>query len=464
MRTSPHTIRLIDVRAVVAALVATLALASALAAALPAAAPAAAGYNIGIEAENQIYADSGTREQAFATMQQLGVHVTRSWMFWDQIGAGCGGTNPATLANPDSPCYSWATIDDIVARAAAHHVSLMVSVVGVPRWSNDHPNQFNLGASSAKFNQVSADYARFVTAAATRYNGRNGHGFIPFWTIWNEPNSRTFFAPYSADSPRRYAQLYAASAKALKKANPKALVAPGPTGPNSTGAKPITYLQQLQPWLAKYGAGPYINAWAHNPYPAKGRSPHAIAYKSPSVGIGNFGDLLRQLDANKVTRHKPVWATEFSYETRPADRHGVSLGDQATFLAQCFDILWSSHRVSIALWYVMKDPVGEPDWQSGLVSSKGAAKPAFAMYQRMVSLAATSVRRGGHLRLWGKSNVSGGTTTLVWSANRRGWKKIPGSHGGAGGVAIANPVFKRSMFVAVRDNKGVGPARLVTAR
>src|SRR4029077_19365779 len=116
-------------------------------------------------------------------------------------------------------------------------------------------------------------------------------------------NSRSFWQPFGKAMPTQYADLYASAAKELKATNPSALVAPGPTGPNSTGMKPIDFIKAVQPLLAARHAP--VDAWAHNPYPGGGaKSPRAKFFKAPSVGIGNLPDLITQLDKSPVTRKK----------------------------------------------------------------------------------------------------------------------------------------------------------------
>ena len=171
-----------------------------------------------------------------------------------------------------------------VAKRAA---SARVEQFGTPQWANGSANPFFIGTTNTAFNNLTTQYAAFLSAAGKRYAPGSPHGTIQYRTIWSEPNSPTFWMPFNSDSPRRYAYMHAQGAKALKAADPAAKVAPGPTGPNSTGMKPLTYIARVQPQLAKYNAGRYTDGWAHNPYWGT-KSPFASAFKAPSVGIGNM--------------------------------------------------------------------------------------------------------------------------------------------------------------------------------
>lgn len=437
------------------------------------AAPAATAGTMttGIEANNQMLADPATQTAALDEMQRLGVKVVRVALLWNGVAVGPSCALPATglddLRLPSDPCYDWSKYDAVVSGARARGIDVLFSVSSVPGWVNGGAGEYTVGKSEAGFQLLVRRYSAFVAAAASRYSASSSVGFVRYWTIWNEMNSRTFWMPWNGSTPRRYAYLYVQAAKALRAASPAAKIAPGPTGPNSTGMKPVAFIKATQPWLRKYGARKYIDAWAHNPYPVQKKAPRTKAYKAPLVGIGNLGDLYKALDANPVTRGKKVWATEFAFETKPEDRsRGTSYRNQATWLAECFDILWSSRRVSLAFWYVMTDPpTGTVDWQSGLLRVDGSKKPSYAMYQRPISRSTERARRGQLVTIWGKSNIAPGSASLVWSKNGRGgWKRLGGQRGGGPGVKVAKIRAKRTMFVAVRDARGVGPARKLTVR
>src|SRR5207237_1877017 len=105
-------------------------------------------------------------------------------------------------------------------------------------------------------------FGDFVYAAAARFP------WVRMWTVWNEPNNRTFAVPVSpslyvarALNPA-YVSLHAASA-----ANQ---VAGGVTGPRKTptGMAPLAFMQGMRAAHAK------LDAYAQNPYPVeRGETP-----------------------------------------------------------------------------------------------------------------------------------------------------------------------------------------------
>lgn len=420
----------------------------------------AQSYVIGMQDTAQTLS-FGTQTQALDEMQALGVHVVRITMSWSDVAAGCSASlTLAELADPDNACYSWSLYDALVANAQSRGIQVLASVWKTPNWANGQADKpYNIGRNWSQFKVVVARYKSFITAAGTRYRAGSGHGVIKYWTIWNEPNSRRFWSPWTGakDSAKRYAYMYSVGAAALKKVNKSAKVAPGPTGPNSTGSKPVTYIKNMQPWLKKYHAR--IDAWAHNTYAGAPVAPNRPAFHSPSVGLGNISDLFNALDAAKITRHKQVWSAEFAYET-PPDRHfSTSFQNQALWMGNAMDIAWRTHRVSMFIWYVMVDATAKDDWQSGVISASGKKKISYYMYQRPVSLSSTKIHKGDTVSVWGVSNLHPGAGKLVWSTSNKFTKvHTLRNRRGANGVRTASfrPPAKGTYFVAVRDGSGIG--------
>ena len=159
-----------------------------------------------------------------------------------------------------------------------------------------------------------------------------------------------------------------------------------------------------------------------------------------------------------------MWARELAYETMPAERkNGVSLGNQANYMADAMGIAAKTNRVPLFIWYVMTDPSEAADWQSGLLTATGAAKPSSFMYRRPVSPGTSLVKKGTVLKVWSKSNVAGGAT-IVMSTNGSTWKTAPGQRRAADRSVTATVKVTRKTSFAVKDVAGRGPSRLVAVR
>jgi hypothetical protein len=283
-----------------------------------------------------------------------------------------------------------------------------------------------MGSTTDQFRTVMANYAAFHKAAATRYTAGSAFGTIKYWTVHNEPNSPNFWHP--APNAQRYAALFAAASKAIHAANPSAVVAAGPTNPtgnsdrvnNIPGIRPAAFIAQFQKAIPMYLPGAQLranlNAWAHNPYPGTNSQPNVQSPGAPSTAIGmaSISRLFKALDANSSTRGLKVFATEFGWETSGSVR--TTTARQAQFLAEAFDWLDSKNRVLIGIHYGLTDPVNPLDWQSGTFYANGTPKPAFKMFQRMVSVpkAGLSGRmaRNTTVSIWGRGNVNPATGAL----------------------------------------------------
>ncbi len=81
---------------------------------------------------------------------------------------------------------------------------------------------------------------------------------------------------------------------------------------------------------------------------------------------------------------KKLWITEYGYQTKPPDSHfGVSWALQARYLTQAFAIARANSRISLMLWFLVRDEPDLSGWQSGLITVTGKKKPAFTAFQRL---------------------------------------------------------------------------------
>jgi hypothetical protein len=395
------------------------------------------------------------QDPAIEKAQGLGAQVIRGNVNWADVAYNCGGQTLNALAQSTNPCYRWDVLDNLVHESNRLGIQLIFSVSRSPIWVNNNTNNMYVGSTSAQFNNFVKNYTAFIKAIGARYSPSSPYGVVKMWTIWNEPNSVQFWSPIAtkaaqASAPIRYAALYAKAAVALRSVNRAALIAPGPTGPSPrVGVKPGTYIMTFQKYAMKYLPGSltakrsYINAWAHNPYPyvrsARDTSTKFSRLKFPNLPIQRTRDLIRVLDASPLTRGRSIWATEFGYETAPVEKlSGVAQSLQGRLMAEAFDVLDATGRVSVAIWYGMTDPVDPIDWQSGSYLSNGKIKPGAYWQRRPISVSRTRALRGTKVQVWAKSAVKPKLTRIQLSTNGRTWKTILGIKRRADGSIRAN--------------------------
>ena len=86
--------------------------------------------------------------------------------------------------------------------------------------------------------------------------------------------------------------------------------------------------------------------------------------RSRSANIGELTKLLTQLYGNKK-----LWITEYGYQTRPPDRSfGVTWAKQAQYLTQAYTIARKNPRITMMLWFLLRDEGRLGGWQSGLLT------------------------------------------------------------------------------------------------
>ena len=85
----------------------------------------------------------------------------------------------------------------------------------------------------------------------------------------------------------------------------------------------------------------------------------------------------------KLYGRKEIWLDEYGYQTNPPDDDlGVTPAKQARFLTQSVALARRNPRVTMLLWFLVRDEHRLIGWQSGLETVGRRAKPAFAAFQR----------------------------------------------------------------------------------
>ncbi len=345
-----------------------------------------------------LYDDSETLfggAAAYATFSDLHVQELRITLAWGGKNGVAASGRPAHPADPADPAYNWSIYDQAVERAAADGIHVMFSIVWTPGWANGD-KAANVAPTKA------ADLRAFAIAAATRYSGSYAGGgttlpAVRDWTAWNEPNNPVFLSPQyrktasgwkiqsAADYARICNAVYAGIHSLPYTGERVACGVTAPRGnnnPSSTrpSVAPIAFL------LAAKKAGlKTFDAWAHNPYYS---SPSETPTSTPvtangaaptAVVLGNLPVLVRQVTA--LYGNKRIWVTEYGYQTKPPDSIvGVSYAKQAAYLTQAFDIARRNAHIDVMVWFLLRDEPRLDGWQSGLLTTAGGRKPAFAAF------------------------------------------------------------------------------------
>jgi hypothetical protein len=339
----------------------------------------------------------------------------RANLYWGGP-AGVANSKPGRATDPADPAYNWFKYDRMVTEAAKRNMRVVFAIVGTPRWANGRkaPNRAPLKAR---------DLRNFAQAAATRYSGF----FAPInpnqteeppvqqpdplpavrhWLAWNEPNNPVFLSPqftrtkkgvYLRQAAKNYAQICNAVVGGIRAAARLSgeKIACGVTAPRGNNnpkssrpsISPISFVRQMKRFGAKG-----VDAYAHHPYygclcetpTAKPRIVKGPRIVGGPVILGNIDDLTREV--TRLWGRKPIWITEYGYQTKP-DRHlAVTYQQQAQYLRQAFAIARKHPRIQMMLWFLLRDQAvtkAFDGWQGGLITKNGVRKPAFRAFQQI---------------------------------------------------------------------------------
>jgi hypothetical protein len=384
-------------------------------------AQASHGAQFGIQDDAWLMYGPGTLQQRVTTLENLGVGIVRFTLRWDQVAA----RKPVNPLNPSG--YDWGASGDVLDALRAQRIPTLVTLYGSPRWANG-------GRPPARL--PSSGFGDFAYAAARRFP------WVRMWTVWNEPNSRTFSVPVS---PRLYVQRALNPAFAsLHRASVANRVAGGVTSPRKTpsGMSPLAFMQGM------HAAHARLDAYAQNPYPV-GRGETPTRATCSTCGYFTMA-LLPRIRAD-VTRYfgakKPLWLTEYGYQTNPPDRLlGVSYAKQAEYLGEAALRVWQQRGVTVLIHFLIRD---EPDiggWQSGLFTAEGTSKPAYHAFA--LPLAQIS-RHGSSATLWGQVRPGAGRRAYALQRDvGSSWRVVGGTaRTGAGGTFTRTVALPRGTRV-----------------
>lgn len=203
-------------------------------------------------------------------------------------------------------------------------------------------------------------YARFAAAAAKHYAGR---GVI--WEIWNEPNYDRFW--YPAPDPDEYAQLAVPTARAIREADPTAMI----IGPGTSGV-PIPYMKRT------FAGGLLgdVDAVSFHPYR------HYVPETAASDYLALRKAIAQCTPAGSPVR--PIICSEWGYST--TSKWGISDVTQGDYVAR----EWLSNLaqgIDLTIYYDFRDDGTDPNDQEhhfGMVHSDLTVKPAYDVAKSVI--------------------------------------------------------------------------------
>jgi hypothetical protein len=315
---------------------------------------AAGGIRYGIQDDAWLEFGPGTLDQRLATFERLGVPLVRFTLHWNAVAR----RRPADPASPRDRAYDWRRPDKVLRGLRRHGLTPVVTLLGTPAWANG-------GRGPNYAPPHPRDFRAFARAVATRYP------WVRYWLVWNEPNHPLWLRPTKAAIYVRH--LLNPGYEGIHAVLPHAQVGGGVSAPRGGlgGVAPVTWLHGMALAHAK------LDAYAHNPYPsspAETPSSHGCVH-CPTITMATLPKLL--ILVRRYFGPKPVWLTEYGYQTNPPDEFlGVSPRKQATLLSLAAMRAWRLPRVTMLMQYLYRDEPQLSRFQTGLVYIDDRAKPS----------------------------------------------------------------------------------------
>jgi LysM repeat protein len=264
--------------------------------------------------------------------------------------------------------YDWGVIDAVVDPASAQSMKAMLSLTDAPDWTRPGGDLSVVGPPAA-----ASDMAGFMAALATRYRGR-----VQAYQIWQEQNLHHQWGNEPLDAGR-YLRLLSEVYRAIKAADPNAVVVSGglaPTGVNDgrLAVDDLVYLQRMY----QAGLASHADAIGVRP-PGYGNPPDAsvgdpVRPAAPFQGHRSFFFQDTLLAYREVMRHfgdaraGRLWVTEFGWAASPeqSDTSGVSPTRQIQYVQRAFRLAQSWGWIgpmfvsNLTLDGDLPSPVGRP--------------------------------------------------------------------------------------------------------
>jgi hypothetical protein len=250
------------------------------------AAPAGTGFGYGLD----VWMMEQPRGPIINAVKTLGFQWVHQKVRWKNVEGNGKGQ------------FNWGSLDAMVDDAANNGIKVCLCLFDSPNWAGKlSPNN-------------PQDFADFAGAVAARYKGR-----VQAYEIWNEQNlSREWgHTPNAAE----YMAVLKAAYKAIKAANPNAIVVSGgPTPTGATGPDSVDdrlFLQQMYDNGLKYACdavGIHPSGFANSPdsrWP-EGNDPNRGFDDHPSFFFRNTMEDYHRIILNNGDS-KRLWATEFGW-------------------------------------------------------------------------------------------------------------------------------------------------------
>jgi hypothetical protein len=287
---------------------------------------------------------------------------------------------------PASGTFNWSTLDAEVSAAQASGVEVTLTLGMTPAWASSQPTlASSYGAGATAMPRSLTDWDAYVTAVATRYQGR-----IANYEVWNNPSNSAYWAGSPAQLGSDMATLSAHAAAVVHSSDPDAKI-----------VAPALDANGLTLFLAAGGSAS-VDIFSAA-FSLAGQAPEAVVAQISSVR----GALL-----NTSAETKPLWNDQPSW-TLPAA--GLSDTDQASYAARSL-VLNAAFGISRLAWYAWDENESTALRLSDTNAQPTPAAVAYSVVEIWLSGAAINGCSASAEQLWSCELVRNGQPIwILWS-------------------------------------------------
>ncbi len=266
------------------------------------------------------------------------------------------------MLEPQPGEYHWHHADKLVGAYDEVDVKKLGLIVYSVGWANGN-------GGSAPFFGPPTDldaWERFIRDLVQRYGDR-----VEAWEIWNEPDVSIFWNGIDGGQPEVYLELLKRAHRAIKSADPDAVVLNGGVSGTERGANFLHRLLDL-------GGGDYLDAIGIHGYVPKGE-----------IDSNSFRSYhWKKLQTVYERSGKPFWVTEFGWATGyTGGSDAESEEHQASLIARHLPMLFDLGGVERVFVFQLRDPVDVPDYY-GLIRGDTSMKPAYTVVKTIGNVTA----------------------------------------------------------------------------
>jgi len=284
-----------------------------------------------------------------------------------------------SVIEPRPHRYDFSRYDALMAAAAARGIRVLPVLFNPPGFhSSGPPRPSPRGTFPPRH---PADLGGFAAVVAKRY-GPGGTFWrahpalaadpIRAWQVWNEPSLPVYWP--TGPSPKAYARLLAATARAIRAVDPQAEIVSAGIPQSRIGVPFARYVEGLY----KAGAADAFDVLAIHPYARDAAGVVAAVAEARRI-MDRHGD------------HSPIWVTEVGWASAgPASDFTVGPRGQAERVrATLLGLGEQRRRLNLRgiVYFGLRDsPIyagGKDFWglHTGLETRGGVPKPAFAVFE-----------------------------------------------------------------------------------